>query len=636
MRIMIRLTLLLLVVMSFEWADGEAYSSTNKQAVKAYKEALELFKNRNYPAFFEKVNQAIADDSTFTEAYLLAMQASIENLHETKAIFYAQKAYALNPSMHPPLASILGKLYLRDGQYEKAIACFEYYISNNPAQRAKVEEPLNSALFAKGLKDRPVGFVPQNLGDNINSTYDDYWPSISGDGNTFVKTSNIPRSDSSGVLQEDFFVSKKNAQGKWGKAIPLPGTINTQSNEGAQSLTADGQGMYFTMCINECSIYYSRLKNGIWSDPQKLPPPINTPISSNKQPSISSDGRYLYFTSNRRGGYGGYDLYVATRDMESGEWIDVKNLGPKVNTSRNDVSPFIHFDGQTLYFASDGHRGLGGLDLFRTRLDGNEEWSVPVNLGYPINTKGEEQGIVISADAKTTYIASSREEGRGLDIYSFELPDTLKPNVSYYLKGIVVDAKTNKPLAAEVVLTNLKTGKEEFVSSSYPDDGAFFTSLPAATSYALQVTRKGYLFNSQSFLLDSTKTIQNPLELRIALEPMSVGSTTILRNIYFDVNSYSLKKESEVELKTLVKLLNTNPTLWIELSGHTDNSGSVAFNNSLSANRAKEVVKYLIANGIDKNRLRAVGYGSSKPIVPNNSIENKAKNRRTEFMVIYK
>lgn len=595
---------------------------------------MTYFNAHRYSDFFEMVDAAIVEDSTFTEAYLLAMQACVEQRNEKDAIRYGEKAYRHNPSLHPPLASILGKLYLRDGQYDKAIACFKFYIDKYPTQRAKVDESLDRAFFAKQLKDNPVSFTPQNMGDSINSSYDDYWPSISGDGSTFVKTSNIPSKFSAIAHQEDFFVSKRDSLGVWSKAVSLPGSINTTANEGAQSLTADGQGMYFTMCINDCNIYYSRLKNGVWSRPEMLPEPINT-TSSDKQPSISADGRYLFFTSNRGGGLGAYDLYVATRDMETGEWLNVKNLGPTINTPRNDVAPFIHFDGQTLYFASDGRMGLGGLDLYMTKLNAKGEWATPVNLGYPVNTAGEEQGIVISSDARSTYIASNREEGRGLDIYTFELPDALKPLVTSYLKGTVVDAKTKKPLAAEVILANLKTGNNEFVSSSNSENGAFFTSLPAATSYALQVTRKGYLFSSQSFLLDSTKTLQNPLELHIELEPIRIGSTTVLRNIYFEFGSYQLKSESEVELATLAKLLNDNPTLWIEISGHTDSLGAPLYNNTLSTNRAKSVVQYLVAKGIDKNRLRAVGSGSSKPVAPNDTEEGRAKNRRTEFKVIY-
>lgn len=627
--------LLLFVFIALQDAVAQNFSTKDKRTMKGYEEALSLFKSRQYSDFFEVIDATIALDTAFTEAYLLAMQASIEKGYGKRAIFYGEKAYRLNPTLHPPLASILGKLYLRNGQYDEAIECFRFFVKHNPNQAVKVDESLDKALFAKRLKDNPVRFIPQNMGDSINTCYDDYWPSISGDGRIFVKTSNIPRQDIPSIYQEDFFVSKCDTIGKWSKVRLLTGSINTLVNEGAQSLTADGNGMYFTKCINDCNIYYSKLKNGGWGEPEMLPPPVNT-TSSDKQPSISADGRFLFFTSNRSGGYGGYDLYMATKDMETGEWLEVRNLGPKINTLKNDVAPFIHFDGQTLYFASDGHKGLGGLDLFMTRLDSKGEWTTPVNLGYPVNTHGEEQGLVISSDAKNTFIASNREEGKGLDIYVFELPDSLKPQVSSYLKGVVVDAKTKKPLAAEIVLSNLKTGKDEFVSSSDADNGTFFTSLPSATSYALHVSRKGYLFNSQSFMLDSSKTIQNPLELRIELEPICVGSTTVLRNIYFEVNSYMLKPESEVELNKLVKLLNSNPTLWIEISGHTDNTGSVQLNSMLSTNRAKEVVKYLIANGVDINRLRAVGYGSSKPIVPNDSLENKAKNRRTEFKVIYK
>lgn len=634
MRIFSKITSLLVLLLVCQHAGAEDYSTKNKRAIKAYQEALAYFNEHRYADFFEMVDAAIVEDSTFAEPYLLAMQASVEQHNEKDAIYFGEKAFRHNPTLYPPLAAILGKLYLRDGQYDRAIACFKFYIDRYPSQRAKVDESLDRALFAKHLKDTPVSFTPKNMGDSINSTDDDYWPSISADGNTFVKTSNIASEFSAIAHQEDFFVSKRDSHGVWSKAVSLPGSINTRANEGAQSLTADGQGMYFTMCINDCNIYYSRLKNGVWSQPELLPAPINTP-SSDKQPSISADGRYLFFTSNRAGGLGAYDLYVATRDMETGDWVEVKNLGPTINTPRNDVAPFIHFDGQTLYFASDGRMGMGGLDLYMAKLNAKGQWSVPVNLGYPVNTAGEEQGIVISSDARSTYIASNREEGRGLDIYTFELPDTLKPLVTSYLKGTVVDAKTKKPLAAEVILANLKTGNNEFVSRSNSENGAFFTSLPAATSYALQVTRKGYLFNSQSFLLDSTKTLQNPLELHIELEPIRVGSTTVLRNIYFEFGSFLLKSESEVELATLAKLLNDNPTLWIEISGHTDALGAALYNNTLSTNRAKSVVQYLVAKGIDKNRLRAVGSGSSKPVAPNDTEEGRAKNRRTEFKVIY-
>lgn len=628
--------LLIAALLASQEAVSDGYSTQSRKAKKAYENALELFRAREYRSFFEKIDLAIAEDSTFTEAYLLAMQGSVENLYEKKAIHYAEKAFQLNPTLHPPLASILGKLYLRDGQYDKAISCFNFFIEHYPNQRVKVDDYLEKAETAREFKNHPVSINPKNLGDSINTQYDDYWPSISADGQTLVKTTNIPRSDNERILQEDFFVSTKDSLGRWRPMEALAGLINTAANEGAQSLTADGKGMYITMCVNECNIFYSRLVRGQWSLPEKLTEPVNQPAASNKQPSVSADGRYLFFTSNRRGGYGGYDLYVATRDMQTGEWVEVKNLGPTINTPKNDVAPFIHFDGQTLYFASDGRKGLGGLDLFMSRRNEKGEWGTPVNLGYPVNTHGEEQGLIISSDAKTTYIASSREAGRGLDIYSFELPDALKPQVSSYLRGVVVDAKTQVPISAEVVLANLKTGKDEMVSSSDPIDGAFFTSLPAATSYALQVNKRGYLLHSQSFLLDSTKTLQNPLTLRIELQPITVGSTAVLRNIYFEVNSFELKPESNVELGSLIRLLNENPTLWIEISGHTDSSGQPQFNNALSTNRAKEVVKYLISKGIDHNRLRAVGYGSSKPIAPNDSAENKAKNRRTEFKVLYK
>lgn len=623
------------IVMVALWGFAQEYSTKSKRAIKAYELAIGHLNQRDYEAFFEAVKEAIDADTSFTEAYLLAMQGAIEDHKYKLAEEYGEAAYRQNPTLHPPLASMLGKLYLLNGSYDKAVECFTFFLKTFPNQKHKVEEQLERALFAKRLKDNPVRFTPINMGDSVNTRFDDYWPSISGDGYTFVKTSNIPSIKNEKILQEDFFESVRSNGGEWRKSIPMRGPINTQSNEGAQSLTADGRAMYFTKCINDCNLYHSKLlKGGSWGAPELLPSPINT-VASDKQPSISSDGQYLFFTSNRDGGYGGYDLYVATRDMETGEWLNVKNLGPKVNTPRNEVAPFIHFDGRTLYFASDGHKGLGGLDLFVTRKDKDGSWGEPVNLGYPINTYGEEQGIAIAADAKTTYIASNRESGKGLDIYYFELPDSLKPLKSAYVKGRVVDALTKKPLAAEVVLANLKTREAEFTSSSSDEDGSFFTSLPSSISYAMQVQRKGYLFYSHSFMLDSTKSQQNPLELYVELQPLKVGSTTVLRNVYFGFNAFNLKSESEVELRTLVELLKSNPTLWIEIAGHTDNVGNAKYNQNLSERRAQSVVSYLVSEGIDKNRLRAVGYGSARPVAPNTTEDGRAKNRRTEFKVLY-
>lgn len=615
---------------------AQELSSSNRKAVKLYDEALIDFKRRNYSDFFRKIDGVVKIDPSFTEAFLLGMQGYIECKNDSMALYFGKSAFNINPTIYPPLSYLLGGISLRRGEYENAISYLKYYAEKYPAKKDRVKELLEHAYIAKDLKDNPIPFEPQNLGDSVNTAFDDYWPSISGDGNTLVKTSNTP-TEIRGSLkyQEDFFISYRDSLGKWSKMKLMPGKINTLSNEGAQSLTADGKGMYLTICNLTCHIYYSKQTKDGWSIPEKLPIPVNSE-SSDKQPSISPDGKYLYFTSNRAGGIGGYDLYVAIRDDETGEWDEVVNLGSTINTIKNDVAPFIHFDGRTLYFASDGLPGLGGLDIYYTCKQNDGSWSKPVNLGYPINTSGEEQGIIISPNAETAYIASRRTGSKGLDIYTFPIPQNVKPLRTAYIRGVVTDAKTKLPLEAKIVLSNFKTKKNDFVALSQKDNGSFFTSLPANVSYALQVEKDGYLFHSECFKLDSVKTIQNPLFLNIELSPLEVGRSIVLKNVFYDFNSYNLTSDSYIELDKLVTLLEKNPTVWIQISGHTDNIGSDDYNKTLSEKRALAVKTYLIEKGVDKRRLKHVGYGSSKPVGDNATEEGRALNRRTEAIVLSK
>lgn len=615
--------------------EAQTYSSTNKKAIKSYELALSYFEKHSYSNFFSAITETISIDPSFVEAYLVGMQGYMEVNSYDKALEYGEKAFAIAPSFFPSLSSMLGNIYLKNGNYDKALFYYGYFADKFPAQKSRVEDQMSRAEIAKNLMANPVPFLPVNLGDSVNTEWDDYWPSISGDGMTLVKTTNTPAEDNPNRFQEDFYISYKTSNGRWTKAIKMPGLINTPANEGAQSLTADGNGMYFTICTSTCHIYYSALTKDGWSEPEKLSSPVNS-SASDKQPCISSDGKYLFFTSNRSGGYGGYDLYMAVRNDETGEWTSAVNLGPTINTSANDVAPFIHFDGRTLYFASDGHPGLGGLDIFSSTRNEKGVWSTPRNLGYPINTKGEEQGIIVSPDGRYSFMASNREGSRGLDIFTFELPDNLKPAATSYVKGFVVDAKTKRPLEAKVLLGNLATGTDDFVTLTKKEDGTFFTALPSSNSYAMQIMKKGYLFYSKSFKLDSTKTAQNPLVVRAELQPLTVGSTIVLSNVYFGFNQFTLLPDSYVELDRLVLLLQENPTVWIQISGHTDNQGNSSYNQKLSELRALSVKEYLISRGIDKFRLKHVGLGSSKPLSSNDTEEGRQMNRRTELTILYK
>ena len=436
-------------------------------------------------------------------------------------------------------------------------------------------------------------------------------------------------------MNEDFYESAFNDT-SWQRSKGLPGDINTSSNEGAQNISQDGQWLIFTGCnfpdgFGSCDLYISYLTAEGWSTPENLGENINTEAWESA-PSLSPDKRDLYFASNRAGGFGKSDIYVSHR-LPNGTWSAPKNAGPKINTSGTESCPFIHADNQTLYFTSDGHPGYGGDDLFMVKKSDSGQWANAENLGYPINTIENEGSLVISAEGKTAYYASDRSDSKGgLDLYSFELREEVRPYKTLWVKGKVYDAKTKKGLPSAVELTDLDS--KEILSKVQTDEtGNYLITLPVGKDYAFNVSRKGYLFFSDNFPLknnapDSTYNIDIPLQ------PLEKNATVILKNIFFDVNKYELQPASFVELDNLVSLMRENPTLKISINGHTDNTGTPADNIKLSNNRANQVVRYLISKGIDASRLSSKGWGESQPIAANDTEEGRAKNRRTEMKVV--
>ena len=436
-------------------------------------------------------------------------------------------------------------------------------------------------------------------------------------------------------FNEDFYYSwKKNNE--WDIAKPMEGNVNTPQNEGAQNISQDGQWLVFTGCnrpdgFGGCDIYISYLTPQGWSEAMNLGSKINSD-QWESQPCLSPDKRDLYFTSTRFGGYGGSDIYVSHL-QPNGRWSEPENLGPEINTTGNEASPFIHADNQTLYFTSNGLQGYGNNDLFYTRKGPGGVWSKPVNLGYPINTISDEGTLFIAADGKTAYYASDRSDSHGgLDIYSFELREDVRPYKTLWVKGQVFDKKTTKGLPSAVELIDLAT--KQIITKVQTDElGNYLITLPVGKDYAFNVNRKGYLFYSDNFLM-SSRSPDSTYEKNIPLQPIEANATIVLKNIFFDVNKFELKPESQVELDKLVQLLNENPTIKIEISGHTDNVGKPADNLILSNNRAKAVVNYLVNKNIAAQRLTSKGYGETKPVADNKTDEGRAMNRRTEVKVI--
>jgi outer membrane protein OmpA-like peptidoglycan-associated protein len=421
-------------------------------------------------------------------------------------------------------------------------------------------------------------------------------------------------------------------------ALSLGPPINTHGNEGAICISPDGQFLFFAACnrpdgYGSCDIYWSGKSGDQWSEPFNLGPVVNSE-AWDSQPSFSSDGKTLYFASKRPGGKGSSDIWK-TELMPDGDWMPPVNLGDSINTKDAEMAPFIHPDDLTLYFTSKGHPGMGGLDLFYSRKDENNLWQKPVNMGYPINTYADEITLVVNASGDLAYISSDKLGGKGRqDIYSFKLYKEAQPLKVTYFKGIVFNKETKKRLEAKFELIDLTSGKVVIKSRSDPVKGEFLVALPTNKDYALNVSKTGYLFYSDHFGLKGESSEARPFIRDIPLQEISVGETVVLKNIFFDTDKYELKPESRSELEKLINLLQTNGKIRIEISGHTDNAGTEAYNLMLSKNRAKAVYDYLTEHGISAGRLSYAGYGLTKPIDTNDTEQGRANNRRTEFRVV--
>jgi outer membrane protein OmpA-like peptidoglycan-associated protein len=420
--------------------------------------------------------------------------------------------------------------------------------------------------------------------------------------------------------------------------------VNTEGNEGAQFVSADGQYLFFTACeeygsypggrkgLGSCDIFFARKINEKYGTPKNIGAPVSS-SAWDSQPCLSADGTTLYFTSSRAGGKGGSDIWRSKLGSD-GKWGAPENLGDSVNTERNEEGPFLHPDGKTLYFSSTGHPGLGSADLFFCRIKKDGKFGRAVNLGYPINTIGDERDIIVNTAGTTAYVSSRRAGGEGgMDIYSFDLYPEARPGAVSYVKGTVINAETGEPVSARIELSNLSTGKSAALVESDPAAGTFLVCLPAGSDYALSVGKQGFLFYSENFSL-SDKRSSEPFQIKVKLMPLKAGNKVILKNIFFETGSFALQDKSASELEKLLSLLKNNPQLKVEIGGHTDNVGDKQKNLVLSENRAKSVLDYLVKAGIESSRLSFKGYGDTQPLADNNSEKGRAENRRTEFKVV--
>lgn len=608
----------------------------NKKAANYYSLAYELAQDAKFDEALSNLEKALALDPKFVDVYL--SRAGIYSLmHDyKKSVDDYEKGLSMDAEysktyLLPYSISLAGV-----GNFEKALVTVNQFLTRKDLNaQSKSAAAFRKASYefaiakAASTSDRMIVLNRTNMGDSLNSGVHEYFPSLTIDGKKMIFTRRINN-------DEDFYQSEF-IDGSWRNATALKGRINTNYNEGAQNISQDGEWLIFTGCnypegVGSCDLYIAkRAKNGSWNDPENLGDIVNTDAWESS-PSLSPDKRFLYFSSNRFGGFGGKDIWVSERNNQN-KWGKPVNLGPTINTKADEASPFIHADNQSLYFSSDGHPGYGNTDLFVTKKDKDGNWGEPLNLGYPINTIDDEGSLIVSADGRTGYYASDGADTKGkLDIYTFQLPKDVQATKTIWVRGKVYDEKTKAGLPSAVVLTNLKT--KQVVSKLQTDeDGNYLVTLPVGNEYAFSVNRKGYLFYSENYQLtdyfsDSSFTNDIPLQSLIA------GANVVLKNLFFETNKSDLSPDSETELDNLVALLMDNPALRIALNGYTDNVGTPAANLLLSKNRALSVKKYIESKGIASTRLQYKGFGEADPIAPNTTEEGRLRNRRTELRVL--
>ncbi|MEZ4920529.1 MAG: OmpA family protein [Saprospiraceae bacterium] len=650
------LTLLLVVPSALQSQDFHTIETTNSKAKKKFDDAKKHIQQRQTALAQGSLEQAIQQDSFFVEAWLLMGETyvDLENYHYAELMF--QRAVDIAPDFDPLIYYRLGTMEWYLEAYSDAKEHLEIFLNKNTEEglsSKKAASMLARVDFILDALKNPVPFDPHPLDTTVNSQYDEYFPVLTADGKTLIFTRRIPVRIEEGthmvISDENFYSSTLDEDGNWQQAVELAG-VNTRQNEGAQSISPDGSWLVFTACNRRgdgsqgsCDLYWSQKKETGWTEPRPFSATINS-RDWDSHPCISADGKSIYFSSGRKGGQGNADLWVTYRQSD-GKWTEPANLGPTINTSGTEDSPFFHPDGKTLYFSSNGHVGMGNQDLFMTRLQDDGSWSKPINLGYPINTKYGEQTMCVALDGKTAYYSVEKEPGKGnIDIVRFTLPEAVRAQPATYLKVRVRDARTGYPIKAAVKLRNL-TRDELFAYKFTANDGTLLVCIPAGHDYGMHVSKEGYLFHSEHFSLTGQSSFEKPFLLTIDLEPIDeevagsdtpppAGQPIVLQNVFFETASATLLDASKFELDALRDLLNEHPRLRIRINGHTDSVGSDSDNQTLSENRAASVRQYLIDQGIAADRLESAGFGETAPVADNGTEEGRARNRRTEFEII--
>ena len=619
---------------------GQGFHTHSGRALKFYDLGRRDYDMLYFDQAESNLKIAVDEDPRFYEAHILLGQLYSDQGDWEKAVTHYSKAVSLDSLYFPPALYNLGRAEMRTGRYLEAKSHLEAYL-RQPKTTAKLrtdaQQLISNCIFALSFPGNLFQTEPLSVGDSVNTELDEYWPSVTGDGMELCFTREVRRASAYGPdRQEDFYISKWTSDGYWGLARNAGAPLNTAGNEGAQSISSDGRSMYFTACDRNdgqgrCDIYYSVFDGTRWSPGVNIGQPVNSAYWES-QPSISPNGRMLFFVSNRPGGFGGMDIWYSILG-ENGKWGKPVNPGKTINTSGDEFSPFIYFNSRTLYFSSNGRESFGGHDIYMTTLNRDSSWADPVNLGPAVNTPADETGLIIESSGKRAFFSSVREKSKGKDIFYIDLPEAIRPEPVSYLKGKVIDKADGKPLVAKFELTDL-TNRSRVIASATDNQGGFFVCLPSGFSYGLNVTADGYMIYSENFDFVEGYTSAEPYRKTIGLNRVRKGEFMRMYNVFYDTDSWDLLEESMPELEKLLEFLTINNTVIVEIGGHTDSDGTDEHNQLLSERRANSVREYLIKKGIKPDRLFSHGYGEGSPVADNETAAGKKLNRRTEITVL--
>jgi len=634
-------------------AQDTCYVTLEKKDQKLFETGMADFKRGNFILAAQTMRDLITRYPDFADAWFILGSSYVKRQDSDfkQAEGYFKKVLEICPHYDPYIHYYLGEIYYSKEDFGSTVTHLTLFLMD--VDKIKNDEDYNRAVslldystFYKEMITNPVPFHPEVV-DGISSPENEYLAILSPDNQIAMFTREkkiLP--DRNSLLQtpgykERFMFSLRNYNGSFPAGEEMPEPFNVNDNEGGATLTADNNLLYYTVCQYDkttrylnCDIYFSEYRNDEWKEIMSAGSRINKPGSWESQPSISADGTVLLFVSDRPGGYGGYDIYKATR-YQGGEWGAPVNMGPLINSTGNEKSPFIHPDGKTLYFSSDGWMGMGGYDVFYTRLPDDGSIKKPQNIGYPINSPEDEVGFFVSTDGTHGFFASNKLDGQGgWDLYSFELYDKARPEKVLFIKGTVKDENSFEPLKARIELRNVETQKVNEVSLD-TNTGKYVAVTSFENDYIMTIKKEGYVYESK-YISKVDTTFKTPVTVDMEIQPIELDKSYRINDIYFAFNSFDLTPESKVVLDQLTEFLELNDRLSIQIQGHTDAIGNDAANLILSENRAKSVYDYLIANDVPASRLTYKGFGETDPLATNDTEEGRAMNRRTCFVITQK